>query len=79
MIFAEEVKFHDPSEFAQQNNVPNPNIQRQQEVNQQNLNQNQQGGHGNIDQQHQKPDGTVHAPHAHQAHGHGIGESVDAE
>ena len=66
----EDVKFHDPSEFGRQNNIPNQNNIQQPQVNQpvpNNLNQNEE-----------KP-AKAHAPHSHQAHGHGIGESLDAE
>ena len=72
--FSEDVKFHDPSEFAQQNNIPNQNIQQQQQ--QQQVNQPEPT---NLNQNQQQPSGKAHAPHSHQAHGHGIGESVDAE
>ena len=69
MIFTDEVKFHDPSEFASQNDISNQNIQQQHasQPEPNTLNQNQPSG------------GKAHAPHSHQAHGHGIGESVDAE
>jgi len=68
----EDVKFHDPSEFGQQNDIPNQNNVQQPHINQpvpNNLNQNEE-----------KPNTEkAHAPHSHQAHGHGIGESLDAD
>ena len=75
--FSDEIKFHDPNDFAERDNLqqPQPNI-HQQQINEQNLNQANKAPAAKIKL---GDGGKAHAPHPHQAHGHGIGESVDAE
>ena len=74
MKFLDEIKFHDPGDFAERDNLQQPqqNI-HQQQINEQNLNEANKAPEATLKQ------GKAHAPHPHQAHGHGIGESVDAE
>ena len=79
-LVADEIKFHDPTEFAQQDNLQQQNINQQQQVNQPNIN-NLEPGSVNLEanENPQEAINKPHAPHSHQKHGHGIGDSVDAE
>jgi len=68
-----EIKFHEPTEFAEAGGVP------QQQVNQQQLNQQQPNQPQQAQEEIRQPQVQPHAPHPHEAHGHGIGESLDAD